>query len=375
VDDDLRLAIDRLVRSGGRLTVSGASGASLVLDQPGIRFGILEVKGRLTVPDAEAAEAVAASLPAGWTDPSVTQRLGREIRLQPADSTAGGPWIRSRTWRVPPALASEIVDEVRTALGEVTGLEFEPVATREPRLPAPAVSAWPTSGGHPTYEIEAVGDDRADSHRAAARMVPAPVRAIAALVLVAVVAFVWAGMIRGAPRVPLPAPAQPSGTAIAVAAPSVASATPVDPTAEPPPATPVPTPVQPGLPASFPSHLVGASSEGNGPPSAAIDGDPVTAWHAGFGVPQWIEIALDTPSTVTEVLALIAQSEPGISRHTIQVAQGDGVLHILGIVDRKTKDHELIRFNPATPMENVVRIRIETLDSPSNAGWYEVVVR
>ena len=372
MDDDLRFAIDRLVRNGGRLTVHGGSGASVVLDQPGIRFGILEVNGRLTLPNGEAAEAVGASLPAGWTDPSVTQRLGREIRLHPADSSVDGPWIRSRTWRVPPALASEIVAEVRTALGEVTSLEFEPVATREPRPYVPALGAMPTSGEHPADDIEADSGDRTDGHRAAARTVPAPLRAIAALVLVAVVAFVWAGMIRGAPRVPLPGPAQASASLLAAKSPAVASSTPRDPTAEPPPATSAPPPA---LPASFRSHLVGASSEGNGPAAAAIDGDPITAWHAAFGVPQWIEIALDTPSTVTEVLALIAQSEPGITRHTIQVAQADGVLHLLGIVDRITDDHELIRFDPATPMENVERIRIETLDSPSNAGWYEVVIR
>jgi F5/8 type C domain-containing protein len=372
VDDDLRLAIDRLVRSGGRLTASGASGASLVLDQPGIRFGILEVRGRLTLPNGEAVGGIGGALPSGWTDPTVTQRLGREIRLHPADAAPGAPLIRSRTWRVPPALASEIVDDVRIALGDVTGLEFDPVATREPRSPVPAISAAPTAGGHPTYEIETVGDDRADPHRAPARMVPAPVRAIAALGLVAVVAFAWAGMIRGAPRVPLSGAAQPPASAIAVALPSVASSRPLDKAPEPPPSTAAPPPA---LPASFASHLVGASSEGAGPASAAIDGDPVSAWHAAFGVPQWIEIALDKPSTVTEVLALIAQSEPGISRHMIQVAQADGVLHLLGIVDQQTDDHDLIRFNPATPMENVERIRIETLDSPSNAGWYEVVIR
>lgn len=324
------------------------------------------------MPNEEAAEAAGGSLPTGWTDPTVTQRLGREIRLRPADSAAAGPWIRSRTWRVPPALASEVVHEVCTVLGEVTGLEFEPFATREPRSHVPAVRAWPSSGEHPAEDIEADGDDRIDGHRAAGRTVPAPMRALAALALVAVVAFVWAGMIRGAPRVPLPGPAQPPATAIAVEAPAVASSTRLDPTAEPQPATPVPPPA---LPASFSSHLIGASSEGAGPASAAIDGDPVTAWRAAFGVPQWIEIALDTPSTVTEVLALIAQSEPGISRHMIQVAQSDGALHLLGIVDRQTGDHDLIRFNPATPMENVERIRIETLASPSNAGWYEVVIR
>jgi F5/8 type C domain len=365
VDDDLRLAIDNLVRTGGRLTVHGASGASIVLDQPGIRFGILEVNGRLTVPNGGAAEAVGGSLPTGWTDPTVTQRLGREIRLRPADSSADGPRIRSRTWRVPPALASEIVAEVRAALGDASSLEFEPVATREPRSYVPAVGAAPTSGEHAAEDVEADADDRLDGHRAVARTIPAPVRAIAALVVVAVVAFVWAGMIRGAPRVPPPGSGQPLASAIANEAPGVASSTPLDATAEPPPPTP----------ASFSSHLVGASSEGTGPASAAIDGDPVTAWHASFGAPQWIEIALDTPSTLSELLLIVAQSEPGISRHMIQAAQTGGPLKVLGVVDQQTDDGEELRFNPATPIENVERIRIETLASPSNAGWYEVIIR
>lgn len=364
MDDDLRLAIDRLVRSGGRLTVHGASGAWLVLDQPGIRFGILEVRGRLTMPNGEAGEAVRGSLPTGWTDPTVTQRLGREIRLHTADGPVDGRLIRSRTWRVPPALASEIVHEVRAALGEVTGLEFEPIAARASRQPDPALGQQPASGERPADDIEA-DDGGVDQHRVAARTVPAPVRAMAALALVAVVAFVWAGMIRGAPRASLPVAAQPPSGALASGSPGVASPTPREP-------TPAPTPA---MPVSLRSHLVGASSEGTGPASAAIDGDMVTAWHASFGVPQWIEIALDTPSTVTEVLALIAQSEPGISRHTIQIAQSGGALHLLGVVDQQTHDRDLIRFNPTNPIENVERIRIETLASPSNAGWYEVVIR
>jgi hypothetical protein len=108
---------------------------------------------------------------------------------------------------------------------------------------------------------------------------------------------------------------------------------------------------------------------------AAIAGDPPTAWHAAFGLPQWIEITLDTPSTVREVVLLIAQGEKGASRHMIQVAVTGQALEVVRIVDRQTTDGDAIVFRPESPIENVERIRIETMASPSNVGWYEVIVR
>ena len=53
MDEDLRPAIDRLVKDGGRLTVHAADATSVVLEQPGIRFGILEVAGRVTLARAD----------------------------------------------------------------------------------------------------------------------------------------------------------------------------------------------------------------------------------------------------------------------------------------------------------------------------------
>jgi hypothetical protein len=161
-----------------------------------------------------------------------------------------------------------------------------------------------------------------------------------------------------------------------------ASAQPTEaPTAEAPtavaPRSAVPTPATaPPAGAAISSHLVGASSEDpEGPASAAIDHDPVTAWHAAFGVPQWIEIGLDAPSTVKEVLLLIAQAAHGPSRHMIQVAVTGQAFQVVGFVDRPTADGDSIVFRPDSPIANVERIRIETMASPSNVGWYEVIVR
>ena len=358
MDDDLRFAIDRLVKDGGRLTVDAAGdGVSILLEQPGIRFGILEVTGRVLLPSADAR--TAADLTAmGWTDPTVTHRLGREIRLPRSDPPGDSPLVFTRTWRVPPALAAEIAHGVREVLGEVGRVDFLPLATRESsrvgvdRPPRP-----------PTEELDL---DQPDERRAAGRTVPAPFKGLLAVVLVGAVALVWAGMIRGAPR---------------IAAPSTGvSPTPISAGA---PATPTPTPSvsvsaspSPSADAPLRSHLVDASTEEeSGPATAAIDGNPVTAWHAAFGVPQWIEITLDTPSTVNEVVLLIAQSEQGVSHHMIQVAQAGEAFQVVGVVNQQSGDRDEISFEPETPIPNVERIRIETLATPGNAGWYEVIVR
>jgi hypothetical protein len=367
LDHQLRIAIDRLVRDGGRLTVDAAAGGtSVILDQPGSRFGILEVNGRVLIASTE--ERTASDLAAaGWTDPTVTLRLGREIRLPRADPGAEAPITLTRTWRVPPSLAAEIADAVRAVLGEVGSLDFRPVHTREQS----AVDA--VRSPRPPIEDEDI--DQPHEDRPAGRMVPAPLKAILALVLVGVVGFVWAGMIRGAPRVPPPS-GEPSSTPLAAGAPSAVSAMPSA-SAAAASATPSASAAAsaPSLKPNRPPVVSASTEDDAGPAAAAIDGDPATAWHAAFGVPQWIEVGLGMPTTVNEVVLVIAQSENGPTRHMIQIALTGQPLQVVGVVGRKTTDGDALVFRPDDPIEDVERIRIETLASPSNAGWYEVIVR
>lgn len=357
MDDHLRSAIDRLVKDGGRLTIDAPDGASsVVLQQPGSRFGILEVNGRLLLRPDEAGRT--ADLQAlGWTDPTVTHRLGREIRLPRADPTADGLITLTQTWRVPPSLSVEIADAVSWAVGEVARVDLLPLTTRGPTAINAARSPRP-----PTEELDL---EAPEERRTAGRTVPAPLKGLFMLALIGAVAFAWAGMIRGAPRLPSSS-AGPSQTSVSGGALVTPSPTPAQPTAT---RSPSPT-------AGIRPHLLDASTEVElGPATAAVDGNPMTAWRAAFGVPQWIEIGLDAPSTVREVVLFIAQAEKGASRHMIQVAVTGQPLHVVGVVDQPTKDGDAITFRPETPIENVERIRIETLSSPSNAGWYEVIVR
>ena len=377
MDEELRPAIDRLVTNGGRLRIEGdteSRAMAITLEQPGVRFGILEIRGAATVPAADA-ETIAAFESRGWTDPNVTHRLGREVRLHPAGTTDGRPVTYTRTWRVPPALASEVADDVRASLGVVGRVEFQPLPTRE----RPPTEARPVVRP-PTEERDL---DEPGEPRAAGRTIPTPARAVLVVALVGVIGFAWAGMIRGAPRSPTGAVggsgSSVAGLASATQPTEVATAeapTGEAPTAEAPTgAAPTPTTAIPAE-AAISSHLVGVSSEDpEGPASAAIDGDIVTAWHAAFGLPQWIEIGLDGPSTVTSVVLFIAQSRDGPTRHMFQVTVSGRAPQVVGIVDRRTTDGEKISFRPVTPIANVERIRIETMASPSNVGWYEVIVR
>lgn len=363
MDDELRPAIDRLISAGGRSTIHGSTAGDAVvvtLDQPGNRFGILEVHGRLDVGATH--PGVATLLEAGWSDPTVTQRLGREVRLRSREGD--DPIVLTRTWRVPPALASEIVAEVRAAVGTIDDIDTQGLATRGRDASHPAAAAVQTPSVAELDEVSDTDPGRRyppPARQQTGRSVPAPMRLIGAAVLVIALAVVWASLIRGSPRSVAGATARPT---LLAAASVVPSATP----------TPTPTPVASLAPLGV--HLVSASTESDsGPADAAVDGDPVTAWHAAFGVPQWIEIGLDTPGTVHQVVLLIAQAEAGTTKHMIQVAQANGVYQVVGIVERLTDDGETILFRPATPLENVDRIRIETMASPSNAGWYEVIVR
>jgi hypothetical protein len=358
LDEDLRPAIDRLIKDGGQLTVHDAADATaVVLEQPGIRFGILEVVGRVTLArDDGVADAL---LSKGWTDPTVTHRLGREIRLGGGDPGGTGPITLTRTWRVPPSLASEIADAVRTALGlvGVVGVvEFQPLVARNAPLDR-------------DQAIRPATEERDLEHpeipRTVARTVPMPIKAVVAIALMAAVGFVWAGMIRGAPRLPT-SPSAPSPTSGAAGASVAPSPTPIQASPTSPPSAPAE--IRPGA-------AKASTADDSAPASAAIDGEPATAWHAAFGVPQWIEISLDAPATVREVVLLIAQGEKGPSRHMIQVAVIDQALQVVGVVERTTADGDAIVFRPETPIANVERIRIETMASPSNAGWYEVIVR
>ena len=370
MDDDLRSAIDGLIARGGRLVVRpiDATAPSVVLDQPGVRFGILEVQGRLTV-DAADLGRVEGLANAGWTDPDVTRRGGREIRFRPI-GPEGGPITLTRTWRVPPALASEIVAGVGSAVGEIGSMEATPLATRSARPDGAAVvsSATPDRAEiDPAFERSTGSPPAA---RMLGRSVPAPLRALTLVALTIAIAVGWTAIIRDTGRSSAArtgASASPSQLAGEV-------------TSDPGTSAPEPSVAPSDAPSSTPNGIgalvTDASSQRAGSRgSSATDGDLATAWRPEAGFPQWIELHLDPVATVNAFELVITQSASGSATHVIEVAGPGDPLQVVGTVERFTTDGEHISVRPPSPIDGVERVRIETIDGPPDVGWYEVIVR
>jgi hypothetical protein len=380
VDDGLRSAIDGLIARGGRLVVRppDAAAPALTLDQPGGRFGILEVHGRLAV-DAADRERMAALIDAGWSDPSVTRRGDREIRIRPV-GVDGGQIALTRTWRVPPTLASEIAAEVLAAVGAVISVELSPLAGRHrPDDPSPRAPGAIPARAEIDPEFERATE--APTARMLGRSLPAPLRALTLIVVTVAIAVAWTAIIRDAGR----SSAGPSGEAGAASqlTGDVSSDPPTggptlgteptpdsEPTPDPRP-TATPTPVQVGIAA----HASAASSQRVGSTmGSATDGDLATAWRPQAGFPQWLEIRLDRIATVSTFELVITQAEPGSATHVIEVAGPDQPLQVVGTIERFTDDGEPILVRPPAPIAGIERVRIETIAGPLDVGWYEVIV-
>jgi hypothetical protein len=122
-----------------------------------------------------------------------------------------------------------------------------------------------------------------------------------------------------------------------------------------------------GRPATAPAALPA------NPPSLAVDNDPATTWIAGSGPPMWIEIDLGVPADVAEIRLRVAQTPNGATAHRVLALTGSGWVTVADLVGQ-TSENQLLRVRPATRLEGVRLVRIETSQSPSWVAWREIEV-
>jgi hypothetical protein len=109
-------------------------------------------------------------------------------------------------------------------------------------------------------------------------------------------------------------------------------------------------------------------------PSQAVDGDFDAPWNAGDGPVQWIEIAFDGTTDVTEIRLTVAQSPAGPTVHRVLGRTAGGDLAQLHRFEGVTQDLQVLNYAPATPWQDLRAIRIETRESPSWVAWREIEV-
>lgn len=108
-------------------------------------------------------------------------------------------------------------------------------------------------------------------------------------------------------------------------------------------------------------------------PDRVVDGDAGTHWSAGAEPPQWVEMTLDGPTSITSIRLTPAQFPAGETTHVISGLVA-GEWSQLDRVEGVTTDGVPIVTAPAGAWLGVEAVRVETEASPSWVAWYEIEV-
>lgn len=104
------------------------------------------------------------------------------------------------------------------------------------------------------------------------------------------------------------------------------------------------------------------------------DGMALTQWDAGASAPQWIEIDLQQPSTVTSIRLLVAQWPEGETTHQVFARTASADYQLVHTFQGYTKQNVWLEFSPEIPLKDIRHIRIRTVASPSWVAWRELQV-
>ena len=111
------------------------------------------------------------------------------------------------------------------------------------------------------------------------------------------------------------------------------------------------------------------------PPTNAVDDNADTAWIAGDGPVQWLEVDLQGTFRITEIRLLVSQYPAGNTTHRVQVRPSSGAAYqTVYEFQGSTNDNDWLVFKPQVPLESVGQIRIQTIASPSWVAWREIQV-
>jgi RHS repeat-associated protein len=104
----------------------------------------------------------------------------------------------------------------------------------------------------------------------------------------------------------------------------------------------------------------------------STDGDPSTSWIAGGWAPQWLQLDLGQPSSVSRVRLLVNQDPPGNTTHQVWGGPSPGSLTLLGTLSGHTQTGQWLELSAAA--QGVRYVRVTTTGSPSWVGWSEAEV-
>jgi hypothetical protein len=119
---------------------------------------------------------------------------------------------------------------------------------------------------------------------------------------------------------------------------------------------------------------IASASLADEPPPNAVDENASSQWGAGQDAPQWLEIDLEQPYTISKIRLLVAQWPEGPTIHRLRGRSESGTFVELTTFNQSTAGGDWLVFEPASPVEDIQVLRIDTLSSPSWVAWGEIEV-
>lgn len=107
-------------------------------------------------------------------------------------------------------------------------------------------------------------------------------------------------------------------------------------------------------------------------PANAIDHNPESSWAAGDHAPQWVQLDLGQPESISKVRLNVNQTPAGPTKHEIYGGPSPDQLTLLGTLEGVTTDKQWIELNASGA--NVRYVKISTVKSPSWVSWREIEV-
>jgi hypothetical protein len=123
----------------------------------------------------------------------------------------------------------------------------------------------------------------------------------------------------------------------------------------------------------FPS---GHSASANLPYAAAVsDSSADNVWNAGNVGPQWIELDLGGPKSISKIRLQVCQYPPSVTNHILKSSSSDAPpFETFGAFNGYTSDSQWLEIVPATSPTTARKIRITTTSVASWICWREIEV-
>lgn len=124
-----------------------------------------------------------------------------------------------------------------------------------------------------------------------------------------------------------------------------------------------------------PQAVITASSYAAGFPPQQVADESQNYWNSSAGAPQWVQLALASPTEVESIVLTVAQQPPGRSVHQIWVRQAGGELKLVYTFDGVTDEGDMLTFTPDETLAGVDLVRVVTTSVLDLwPAWHEIEI-